>query len=127
MQLLLLVMCLSPLALTQHQHQDGLLTLNRGEKWQLDEPSRKSVRHIQTIYSDSKKQSPSELGAELRKGFNELVAGCRMKGPAHDQLHIVLGELIQGINAMTDEDTKNDEHAMALVDTSLKRLDQYFE
>jgi hypothetical protein len=42
------------------------------------------------------------LGNALSAEVEALVAGCTMRGPSHDRLHVWLGELLPGVQTLVD-------------------------
>ncbi len=93
----------------RHASAELQLTLNEGEKWQVDEHTRGSAARITQLVSDSAPIASVEdaraLAARLDGELNTLVQGCTMTGPAHDQLHVFLVALfpkVEELKAKTD-------------------------
>jgi len=93
---------------TIHQAEEGLgpdphpdvlpMSLNNGEKWQMDEHTRRMIGQMnQRISSDL---SGMALGLKLQDDLNELIAGCLMTGEAHNQLHAFLMQIMPVIDQL---------------------------
>ena len=83
------------------------MTLNNGEKWQLDEHTRSSLismndsvtfENINTAATANLKT----LGTNLQAQLNDLIQGCTMVGGDHDQLHTFLTGYIPAVDNLTE-------------------------
>jgi len=89
-----------------HSSSTATLSLNNGMLWQSDDHTRQSMQLINRILSqqgdiDSLDQY-NEVGTEVYTELQNLIQGCTMKGPEHDQLHIYLGLLIPKIDSIRE-------------------------
>lgn len=69
------------------------MTLNQGKKWEMDVHTRNMISTMQTTFEKADHKSLEQLqkmGTTLQKQLTELISGCTMQGPSHDQLHIIL-------------------------------------
>ncbi|MBF0180886.1 MAG: hypothetical protein HQM03_12760 [Magnetococcales bacterium] len=87
------------------------LTLNQGKPWATDLPLRKGMELIQRdiqealprIHSGTQKPKQyADLANKVHGHVNKLIKECKLPPEADAQLHIVLGEMIQGAVAMQD-------------------------
>lgn len=79
------------------------LSLNHGERWEMDDHTRALSRQMQeTFFSadHSTLEGLNAAGRELEQQMQKLIAGCTMTGKAHEQLHVFLNEHIPAINAL---------------------------
>ncbi len=83
------------------------LTLNNGEKWQVDPPTRESAARLAALAADTEAINRVEdartLGQALDAELDTLVRGCKMTGPAHDQLHVFLLALFPQVQALQEK------------------------
>ncbi|MGL1935177.1 MAG: hypothetical protein OCD01_09155 [Fibrobacterales bacterium] len=96
---------------TAHNHETSGLTLNDDQKWEMDIHTRNVLEKMQTTYNDGYKKASDEstfkaLGLEQQVYIKELIAGCTMKGPAHDMLHTYLTKLMPAIDALATSGAK---------------------
>ena len=117
----------------QEDHGSGAqLTLNGGEKWQVDEHTRESatkiaelVEGVQTLHSTSDAQA---LGKALDEELDTLVRRCTMTGPAHDQLHVFLVALFPKVETLKAEsDLETLQLAKAEIGELLEAFASHFE
>ncbi len=80
------------------------LTLNGGEKWQVDEHTRASAARLAALVGDAQTLGSAEdaraLGESLDAELDLLVQKCTMTGPAHDQLHVFLTAFIPQVTTL---------------------------
>ncbi len=108
------------------------LSLNNGAKWAADVPTydgmkamRLAMTNFSTVHSDATKEEYNDLGKELGLITKEIIAKCSMKGPDHDQLHIVLAPMLANVGVIKTggdiyETRKN-------VDGLEKHLNEFFD
>ncbi|MBF0294345.1 MAG: hypothetical protein HQL96_04080 [Magnetococcales bacterium] len=103
-------------ALDHDQHGDQTkaatrLTLNQGKPWATDPPLRKGMELIQhniqealpRIHAGTQKPKQyTALAHKLHGHVDRIIKQCKLSPEADAQLHIVLGEIIQGAVAMQD-------------------------
>jgi hypothetical protein len=81
----------------------GTLTLNDGQKWVMDDHTRKMIAEIRSTVDGAAVadlEGAHSLGDTLQAKVNRLVQGCTMEGAAHDQLHVFLSQFIPAAGAM---------------------------
>lgn len=94
-----------------HQHAAGAvkLTLDNGKKWATDEPLRQGMDHIRTAMQASLHQihndklSPAKYNDLANKVSTEvggIVAQCKLEPKADAQLHLVVADLLEGVETM---------------------------
>ncbi len=117
----------------EHHEEKGeaALTLNNGTKWAADEPTYNGMKQLSlaiTTFNTSNnspdKEQYNKLGNQLAGITKEIISKCSMKGPDHDQLHIVLAPMLANVDIIkngTDvyEARKN-------VDSLRGSLEQFF-
>ena len=89
-------------------HGTGLqLTLDDGKKWQVDESTRESATRLVALVDGAQTLGTVEaaraLGQALDQELDTLVKGCKMTGPAHDQLHVFLVALFPRVEALEEK------------------------
>ena len=104
--------------------KNAKLQLNNGQKWKLDEATRKNMKEIKTYLSQA--SHAGVLSAEeLQKYSDKLIKECRMSGPGHDALHVWLGTFLQNVQAL--KDNRDAESASHALNENVKEFDSYFE
>lgn len=105
---------LTPSALAaehSHHHHGGLeqLQLNQGQKWQSDAPLRRGMDNIRAdlaakldqIHHDRLPAAEYQaLSESLTRHVEYMVVNCQLPRAADDQLHLVLAEILGGIEQM---------------------------
>ncbi len=80
------------------------LELNDGQKWQVDEHTRASVGAMTRLIVEASPIHSVEDARTLAAAFDvelkNLIQGCTMTGPAHDQLHLVLAALFPRVQTL---------------------------
>ena len=125
---------------TSHQHETDIaapgketttttLTLNAGQKWKLDEPTRQNIQLIQAAFEKAKSTRPdyTALATELQAKSNKLVSECKMSGKDHDMLHIWLTDYLSSLKEMSSGDPLTQETGFHEIEGQLRLFDQYFE
>ena len=87
-------------------HATGLtLELDNGHKWQVDEHTRRSAAEMAGLIGDAAPVNSVDDARTLATAFDEelqnLIQGCTMKGPAHDQLHLFLAALFPRVEELS--------------------------
>ncbi|UCU97275.1 hypothetical protein [Acidovorax radicis] len=96
-----------------HDHGHGAaathdIELNAGKKWNIDAPLRqgmgaihKAVRQTLPLAHAGKAQAADydAFGAEISKQVAYIVENCKLEPKADAQLHTVIGEILQGVEA----------------------------
>lgn len=96
----------------EHRHGDAMphkIELNAGKKWETDAPLRKGMSAIRaavaTAIADAHggKGAPAMYDAsakEVGARVADIVKTCKLTPKADAQLHIVVGEIMDGVEAM---------------------------
>jgi hypothetical protein len=97
----------------RHEHAYGAgeakLVLNQGKKWQTDEPLRAGMDNVRAaVASDlkrihSRKQTAEQYGrlaAQVNGEVASIVQNCKLDPEADAQLHLVLAQLLSGVETM---------------------------
>lgn len=83
------------------------LALDDGKKWQVDESTRESATRLAALVDGAQTLGTVEdaraLGQALDQELDTLVKGCKMTGPAHDQLHVFLLALFPRVEALEEK------------------------
>ncbi len=114
-------------------HGDGLqLALNEGKKWPVDDSTRASATKLAALVTDAGSiktvDDARALGTALDQELDTLVKGCKMTGPAHDQLHLFLVALFPQVEALKNETDGEDlQRAGAEIGTLLEAYSNHFE
>lgn len=104
------------LAATEHAHggHGGAaleLTLNNGQKWPTDEALRRGMDEMRGAMTGSLGRIHAgqftsadyvALAERLQQQVDFVTANCKLPEEADAQLHIVLAELLEGMDAMKD-------------------------
>ncbi|MFZ2852675.1 MAG: hypothetical protein WAZ34_01015 [Rhodocyclaceae bacterium] len=98
-----------------HKHEHGhaatpeKLSLNDGRKWGTDEALRKGMENIRQAMDASLHQihegklstaGYAALAKKINEEVGEIVAHCKLDPKADAQLHVVIAEMGEGIEAM---------------------------
>jgi hypothetical protein len=115
-------------------HEEHTLGLNGTARWQADEPTNRHIAQLQGLLKEFSLQSENnsaaaynDLGLSMKAQLQQLFKDCRMKGPAHDMLHVYLVPLVEDVNVLAEKDEYKSGQALARVSTRLKEYNQYFE
>ena len=100
------------------------LQLNNGEKWKLDEATRKNMKAIKAYISQASHDNVLS-GEELQKYTDKLIRECRMSGSDHNALHVWLGSFLQNVQAL--KSNRNAESASHALNEDVKEFDNFFE
>ena len=85
------------------------LSLDDGKKWASDEPLRKAMTNIRNALDESLqaihegKLSVTQYGALAKKVNGEvgyMVSNCKLEPNADAQLHLIIAEILEGVEAM---------------------------
>ncbi len=83
------------------------LTLDDGEKWQVDEHTRASAARLAALAGGAEPfrsaQDAHALAESLDRELDLLVQKCTMTGPAHDQLHVFLVAFIPRVAELKEK------------------------
>lgn len=95
-----------------HEHSSGVegLTLNDGKKWKTDGPLRLGMQNIHKAVMNAEKsfsdktltQKDGEvLASQINKELIYLVNNCELEAKADASLHVLIGEMMQGIGELS--------------------------
>ncbi|GGG12840.1 hypothetical protein [Pontibacter amylolyticus] len=119
---------------TEVVHEEQTLALNGTERWKADEPTNRHMAQLQGMVQEFNAQAENnsaaaynDLGTSMKAEMQQLFKDCRMKGPAHDMLHVYLMPLVEDVNLLAEKDEHQSEAAFARVSERLKEYNQYFE
>ncbi len=127
--------------ISAHQHEPGtspsMLKLNDGKKWATDAPLRKGMENIRTAMATAlpaihaNKLSSAKYNALAQKASNEvayIVANCKLDPQADAQLHLIIADILGGVDAMQGK-TKNIKRQTGAVKVlgALEKYDTYFD
>ncbi|MBX0332314.1 hypothetical protein K3G39_03605 [Pontibacter sp. HSC-14F20] len=119
---------------TEVMHEEQVLALNGTERWKADEPTNRHMAQLQGMVQEFNLQAENnsaaaynDLGTSMKAEMQELFKDCRMKGPAHDMLHVYLMPLVEDVNMLAENDEHESETAFARVSARLQEYNQYFE
>jgi hypothetical protein len=117
-----------------HAADEAKLVLNNGKKWQTDAPLRQGMSNIRSaVAKDVKaihtgKVTPKQYEALAQKVTTEvagIVQNCKLEPEADAQLHIVIADLMAGVEAM--EGKTQGETRQAGAERVAKALNAYGE
>ena len=104
---------LTLLAAEHGNHEHGTapqkIELNAGKKWSTDEPLRKGMGSIRDQVAAALPQahagklSPAQyeqLGQDINHQIGYIVQNCKLDPKADAQLHVIIGELAQGVETL---------------------------
>lgn len=104
---------LTLLAAGHDHHEHGAapqkIELNAGKKWSTDEPLRKGMGTIRDQVAAALPQahagnlSPAQyeqLGQDINTQIGYIVQNCKLDPKADAQLHVIIAELTQGVDAL---------------------------
>lgn len=107
------------------------LSLNDGQKWQMDEHTRNSIHTIHTIFEQGEPVAVEDfnaIGKQTDAEINNLIAGCTMEGASHEQLHLFLGAIIPKVKGLkVAKNAAEAENLYLEIDQMLLYYDEHFE
>jgi hypothetical protein len=119
---------------TEHnhdQHANASLTLDHGKKWQGDIPLRQGMqsindavmKNVDAFHHDKlTKTDADKLAQHINEQVTFLVNNCKLEPKADATLHVIIGELLSGSEAL-----KKDPDSMQGMPVLVKALMQYPE
>ena len=93
----------------EHAMSEASLSLNDGKKWVTDAPLRRGMANIRQAMASSlhaihEDKLPAAKYKKLAKKLNHEVSGmvsnCKLEPQSDAQLHLILAEILAGIEAM---------------------------
>lgn len=113
-----------------HEEPATRLTLNNGQKWKLDEPTRKNIGEIKGIVEKAAAQpSPNyhQVATDLQASTDKLIGQCRMSGPDHDALHLWLGDYLPALKELHNDNQSIQKTAFQTIRTEVQHFGEYFD
>jgi hypothetical protein len=100
-----------------HHHSAGMheLTLDAGKKWATDDPLRQGMAAVRNaVAADMKaihtgKQTDAgydALAAKVEASVSSIVQNCKLKPEADAQLHVLIAEMMQGVDVMRGKEAQ---------------------
>ena len=123
-----------------HHHHDGGtsagLSLNNGAKWKTDAPLRHGMQNIRdllepqlpAIHNDKLKPAQYQtLSREINAELSAIVKSCKLDKDADAMLHLVLADIIEGVDALAGENKQGGRHDGAVkIYKGLENYGAYF-
>lgn len=127
--------------ISAHQHESGTspstLKLNDGKKWATDAPLRKGMENIRTamaaalpaIHANKLSTAKySELAQKVSTEVSGIVANCKLDPQADAQLHLIIADLLSGVETMQGKTKKTKRQTGAVkVLGALEKYAAYFD
>ena len=113
----------------EHGHGAAKLSLDHGKRWATDAPLRKGMSGIRSEMLRSAKAihagklAPAgyeALAARIETQIAQIVADCKLAPAADEQLHLVIAQLGEGVDAM-----KHGEHRDKGAEAVIAALNDY--
>lgn len=119
-----------------HSHNSVLheLDLNKGKKWNADSHTMENATRMIALLDQFEISSEDKtllamqtLGGKLQRNVAELIRGCTMTGPSHDQLHVWLSGVIPVVATLKDAETVSQgKEAYDQLSPRIKEFTEYF-
>lgn len=119
-----------------HNERPAKLQLNAGKKWETDAPLRQSMAEIRQLFASNLQAIHTnklaltryhELARNVESAVSRIVAQCKLPPAADAQLHIIVAELMSGVEMMSDHANAGTARKGAVkVIEALNRYSQYF-
>lgn len=112
------------------------LSLNQGKKWATDEPLRKGMSEIRTLVEAQhagihkgtlKPAEYAALGEKIEAQVGYVVANCKLDPQADANLHVILEEVLGGVEAMQGKEKKSLRAGGGKVVAALNDYGKYFD
>lgn len=116
-----------------HEQNNSQLVLNQGEKWEIDDSlhvgmsgiKQEIIKNLDEIHHERfTKQQYADLVVTLDKLLAFLFENCKLPPLADAQLHILLANVMQGVDKM--KNSENKKQGAILIIQSLKTYPVYF-
>lgn len=121
----------------EHGAQPVKLTLDNGKKWATDEPLRKGMAGIRSAMEASlhdvhEGKLPvagyNALAEKVGAQVGGIVAECKLEPKADAQLHLVIAQILEGVEAMQGKQRQVKRQAGAVkVVAALEQYGKYFD
>lgn len=123
-----------------HEHGGAMpagMALDHGRKWSTDGPLRSGMARIRTLVqpqlgaAHAGKLQPAQytaLAGRIETEIGRIVADCKLKPEADAMLHVVIGEIGAGTDAMKGKTpTQRPEQGLLQVAAALNNYGEHFE
>lgn len=130
-----------------HNHNDGGLRLNQGEKWPTDKALRQGMKMIRSATDNAlqsghtspghglSKQQAEKLARQIDQQVSHIFAQCKLPAEADIVLHSLLADMLQAAQQLkassnaTDKHSRQQTRAQALqkLQISLDLYPRYFD
>ena len=124
-----------------HQHDHGAapaeLTLNAGTKWATDAPLRSGMEHIRNALAaalpDIHRNTLADtqyaaLANTVSSEVSGIVANCKLQPQADAQLHLIIADMLQGVEAMQGKHAQSTrQHGAMQVVGALEKYADFFD
>lgn len=81
-----------------HAASEAKLVLNQGKKWQTDAPLRQGMENIRSALGSGMKYGA--LAAKVSAEVAGIVQNCKLEPEADAQLHLVIADIMAGVEAL---------------------------
>ena len=81
-----------------HAAEEAKLVLNQGKKWPTDAPLRQGMENIRAALGGGMKYGA--LATKVNTEVAGIVQNCKLEPAADAQLHLVIAEVLAGVEAM---------------------------
>jgi hypothetical protein len=129
------------IAADAHPHGHGgaethKLQLDHGKKWATDEPLRKGMSEIRSLVDAQHdgihqgKLKPADyaaLGEKIEAQIGYVVANCKLDPKADANLHVILEEVLAGVEAMKGKEKKDPRAGAGKVVDALNNYGNHFD
>lgn len=126
-----------PEAAHDHGATGGKLQLDHGRKWSTDGNLRAGMDRIRSLVeptlgaADAGKLSAAEytmLAGQVETEIGAIVANCRLEPKADAMLHVVIGDIGAGADAMAGKNAKaKPQEGLVQVASAVNNYGRYFE
>jgi len=115
-------------------HETSGLSLNQGSKWKTDAPLRQGMLKINdefkkfsaSFHNDTlTKKDASKLAKNINEQVEYLITNCKLKPEADATLHVLIGDLLQGADALSKKPLSM--NGMPKIHKALMLYTEYFD
>jgi hypothetical protein len=130
----------TPAAEPAHEHgaaTPSRLSLNQGRKWATDESLRTGMGRIRGLVDAQLPKAHQgqltaaqykELAGQVETQVGNIVANCKLEPKADAMLHVVIGEIGAGTDAMAGKNPKaKPQQGLVQVATAVNQYARYFD
>lgn len=118
----------------EHSEQSAGIMLDEGKKWETDAPLRKGMNSIHQAVEKAEKAFESKtltkeegevLASHVNKQLMFMVENCELQPKADASLHVIIGEMMMGIGAMSK--APDAEGGFPRIHKALKQYPKFFD